>query len=275
MIQDIAACQTQFSLERDVPTCKADRDGSCLSAAQKKAIAPIFSGATTEDGKPFYAPFPFDAGLAGVGVKNWEFTAPLKLDSGAVGLIWSVPPKNPKNFNPTNYALKTSMTELLKAVSSTDAIYKESALSFMMPVHPENLATLRDRGAKIMAYHGNSDTIFSPEDTAHWYETLQANNGGHADAFARYFRVPGMDHCRGGVSTDQFDMITPLVRWVEEGIAPNQVIAQARGNGNAGGMNSEIPPDWASNRTRPLCPFPTVAKYVGGNIEDASSFQCK
>lgn len=275
MIQDIAQCQTRFSLERDVPTCQGERNGSCLSAAQKKAIVPVFTGATTEDGKPFYAPFPFDAGLAGAGVKNWEFSAPLKLDSGAIGLIFSVPPQDPKHFNPTAYVLNTPVSQLLKAVQNTDASYTESALSFMMPVMPEKLDRLRDRGAKVMAYHGNSDAIFSPEDTARWYDALQANNAGQAQNFARYFRVPGMDHCRGGAAADQFDMITPLVKWVEEGVAPNQVIAQSRGAGNPGGANGEVPADWSAQRTRPLCPYPKVARYVGGDKESAASFSCQ
>jgi hypothetical protein len=275
MIQDIAQCQSQFQLERDVPTCQGARNGSCLSAEQKKAIAPIFSGATTEDGKPFYSRFPVDAGLADVGVKYWEFTAPFKLDSGAIGLIWSVPPQDPQRFNPTQYVLETPISELLKAVQSSNATYTESALSFMMPVQPENLDKLRDRGAKIVAYHGNSDAIFSSEDTARWYEGLQSNNGGKADVFARYFPVPGMNHCRGGASADQFDMISPLVKWVEEGIAPKQVISQVRGEGNPGGANAEIPTNWTPTRTRPLCPYPQVARYTSGNSENASSFQCQ
>jgi feruloyl esterase len=116
MIQDTNACQAKFDFVRDVPTCTGERDGSCLTEAQKQAIAPIFSGATTSDGKPFYAGFPFDAGLAGPGVANWEFIAPLKLDSGAVGLIWSVPPQNPKEFNGTDFVLNGSIDAMLASV---------------------------------------------------------------------------------------------------------------------------------------------------------------
>ncbi len=85
-------CQRVFDLDRDVPTCPGARDGSCLSMAQKTAIAPIFSGATLCNGRPFYAPFPYDSGIAGGGIPFWEFTAPLVLDSGAVGVIFKVPP---------------------------------------------------------------------------------------------------------------------------------------------------------------------------------------
>jgi len=54
------------------------------------------------------------------------------------------------------------------------------------------------------------------------------------------------------------------------------VVATARGAGNAGGVNTELPADWAPNRSRPLCAYPTVATYKGsGSLEDAASFSCK
>ena len=103
-----------------------------------------------------------------------------------------------------------------------------------------------------------------------------AANGGDASNFARFFRVPSMGHCSGGPAVDQFDMLTPLVAWVEKAQAPDRVIASARGAGNAGGVNAELPSGWAANRTRPLCPFPTVARYNGtGDLEKAENFSCK
>ena len=63
---------------------------------------------------------------------------------------------------------------------------------------------------------------------------------------------------------------------VEKGQAPDKVIAQARGAGNAAGANLELPASWSANRTRPLCAYPKVARYNGtGDIESASSFSCK
>ena len=85
-----------------------------------------------------------------------------------------------------------------------------------------------------------------------------------------------MNHCGGGPATDQFDMITPLVNWVEQGVAPASVVASARGPGNAAAVNADVPATWAPNRTRPLCPYPLVARYRGsGSLEDAASFECR
>jgi hypothetical protein len=64
------------------------------------------------------------------------------------------------------------------------------------------------------------------------------------------------------------------VNWVERGRDPDRIVASARGPGNAGGENPEVPADWAPDRTRPLCPYPSVARYVRGSLEQASSFIC-
>ena len=276
MIMAGKACQSKFRLADDVPTCAGERDGSCLSAEQKRAIGAIFAGATTADGKPFYAPFPFDAGIRGSGVKQWEFDAPFKRDSGAVGMIFAVPPVDPRGFDASKFVLETPVEQLLERVSATDPLFQESALSFMNPIEPTRLDGALKRGGRILAFHGNSDAIFSVADTEAWIDGLHANHGQKAGEFARLFKVPGMDHCRGGPSADQFDLITPLVRWVEHGEAPASVVASVRGAGNAGGVNEELPTDWSPSRTRLLCPYPQVAFHDGkGDPEAASSFACR
>ncbi|HEY9095823.1 MAG TPA: tannase/feruloyl esterase family alpha/beta hydrolase, partial [Hydrogenophaga sp.] len=136
------------------------------------------------------------------------------------------------------------------------------------------MAQLAQRGGKMIAYHGVSDPIFSAEDTRAWIERVNQTPG--AKDSVRYFPVPGMNHCRDGMATDQFDLLTPLVKWVEEGVPPQAVTASVRGAGNAGGENKELPASWSPNRTRPLCAYPTVATYNGqGDLESASSFHCQ
>ncbi|HEY9067733.1 MAG TPA: tannase/feruloyl esterase family alpha/beta hydrolase [Burkholderiaceae bacterium] len=276
LIQDTAACQAAFSLSRDVPTCSGARDGTCLSADQKTVIAKRFAGVTTDSGTKVYTSFPFDVGIGGGNTAFWNFTAPPVLDSGAVGIIWQVPPEDPATFNGPTFALNTSLATMLAKVQATNATYTESAMSFMTPPSPSNLATLKNRGAKMMVYHGTSDPIFSSDDTTAWYESLRGANGGDASNFARFFRVPGMTHCSAGPATDQFDMLTPLVAWVEQGQAPASVTASARGAGNAAGANADVPSSWSATRTRPLCPYPQVARYKGsGSLESADSFSCQ
>ena len=276
LVQDTEACRAAFDLARDVPSCGGTRDGSCLSPAQKTAIAPIFSGALDSKGAPIYASFPYDGGLGAAGIAFWEFTAPLALDSGAVGIIFKVPPENPASFNGPAFALTADIDAMLAGIEATNATYTESAMSFMTPPNPTRLERLKSRGARVMVYHGVSDPIFSVDDTKAWYDGLRAANGGDASSFARFYRVPGMGHCSGGPATDQFDMLSALVAWVEQGTAPDKVTASARGAGNAGGANAELPADWAPNRSRPLCPYPKVARYNGsGSLDSADSFSCR
>jgi hypothetical protein len=105
---------------------------------------------------------------------------------------------------------------------------------------------------------------------------VAAATGGQASSFLRYVPVPGMGHCSGGPATDQFDLVSAIVAWVEGGQAPERITASARGAGNAGGVNADLPASWPANRTRPLCAYPTVARYVGsGDVESAASFRCQ
>lgn len=270
IVSDTARCQAAFSLGNDVPTCSGARDGTCLTALQKQVIGDVFSGARTSTGAAIYNTFPFDPGLTGFDWGGWEFGLSLLLDPLAVGTVFSTPPGPPVD------ALTASVDALAAAITATNGTFTESAMQFMTPPHPADLSKLKKRGAKVMVYHGVSDAIFSYDDSVTWYKNLAAANGGDASNFARLYGVPGMNHCGNGPSTDQFDMVSALVSWVENGQAPDSVIASARGPGNAGGANAEVPSSWSADRTRPLCPYPKVARYAGtGSLETASSFSCQ
>ena len=121
LIGDVEACQSVFSLD-DVPSCSSERDGTCLSSQQKEALSPIFSGAVTASGEAFYAPFPFDTGIASPDYNFWDFFAPLVLDSGGVGLIWGVPVADPATFNGPEFALTGSIDDMLTSIESTDDV---------------------------------------------------------------------------------------------------------------------------------------------------------
>jgi len=278
LVQDVQACRPAFDLNRDVPTCTGARDGSCLTSAQKAAIADVFTGARNSKGEALYSRWPYDPGIMQTGWADWKFrnSVGAARDPVAVAFIFSSPPESAAVLqNTLGYALNFSFDNDAPKIFATSGIYSESAMSFMTPPNPTQLDLLRNRGAKMMVIHGTSDPVFSVDDTTAWYESLDTRYNGHASNFTRFYRVPGMGHSRGGPATDQFDALTALVNWVEKGQAPDRIIATARGAGNAGGVNAEVPADWAPNRTRPLCPHPLVARYKGGDKEQASSFACE
>jgi pimeloyl-ACP methyl ester carboxylesterase len=272
LIQRTVACQFVFDLDRDLPTCPGARDGTCLTAAQKVAIKHAFAGGQTSSGSPLYARFPFDSGHASGSTAFWDFISPLVLDSGAVGFVFGTPPVNPASFNPVQFALSSNVDQLYASIFATNGTYTEASQSFMVPPNRTNLNRLRARGARMLVYHGSSDPIFSADHTRRWFTNL--NQTLLFQSIARLYLVPGMNHCAGGPATDQFDLLSPLVRWVEQGEAPLEVIASARGPANPGGFNFELPSNWAPDRSRPLCPYPLVALYRGGDVERASSFDC-
>ena len=161
------------------------------------------------------------------------------------------------------YSLSFDIDSAPRALSATTETYREPVLQFMK-ADSTDLSRFEARGGKLIIVHGVSDPVFSIQDIVDWWNEVDALNGGQASEFVRLFAVPGMNHCAGGPSTDQFDAFAALVDWVEKGRAPERIVATAR-NGTP----------WPG-RTRPLCAYPTLARYAGtGSIEDADSFVCR
>lgn len=278
MVEDVEACRLAFDLQRDVPTCSSARDGTCLSADQKNALSQVMTGARNSRGDLLYAGWPYEPGMRTTGWADWKFRNSVgsTRDPVAVAFIFSSPPASASIMSDTlGYALNFNMDLDAPRIFATSGVYAESAMSFMTPPNPTQLGAVRDRGAKMIVFHGNADPVFSVDDTTSWYEALDAASGFAANRFVRLFRVPAMGHSRGGPATDQFDALSALVDWVEYGKAPDSILATARGAGNAGGVNNDLPTDWSAARTRPLCPYPLKARYKSGDKEVASSFACE
>ncbi len=272
MVQATQQCQSMFNLQRDVPTCTAERTGSCLSTAQKTTLASVMQGGKTKDGHTnLYSSFAYDPGMAGSNWATWKFVNSLALDPLALGAVFSVPPGR---VDPLTDDIDARLA-LMQAKNST---YTESGFDHMTPPWGRmgDANSLRARGGKMLMYHGVSDAIFSSEDTRRLVDSFNTSYEGQAADHVRYFPVPGMNHCSGGPATDQFDALAPLVQWVEYGQAPQSITASVRGAGNPGGVNAELPTNWTAQRTRPLCVYPTVAKFQGaGSIDEARNFICQ
>jgi feruloyl esterase len=128
-----------------------------------------------------------------------------------------------------------------------------------------NLKPLFSHGGKLLLYHGWADPGIPPRSTVNYYKRVVDTLGGAAKANGsiRLFMVPGMGHCRGGDGTDTFDPVAPLDQWVTNGKAPDLIPASHLTKGVA-------------DKTRPLCPYPEVAKYKGsGDTNTAANFTCQ
>jgi feruloyl esterase len=120
------------------------------------------------------------------------------------------------------------------------------------------------RGGKLLMYHGWADQLIPPENSVNYYTSVVKAAGGTAKTAdrVRLFMVPGMNHCRGGEGPNEFDVVGAMEQWVEQKKAPDELIASHRTKGQV-------------DRTRPLCPYPQVAKYKGaGSIDEAANFVC-
>jgi feruloyl esterase len=117
------------------------------------------------------------------------------------------------------------------------------------------------RGGKLLLWHGWADQHITPQSTLEYYEAMRDAMGADAvDRFAKLYLFPGVAHCGGGLGPDTFDVLTPMMAWVETGTPPGAIIASKVANG-------------AVTRTRPVFPYPSVARYAGsGSIDDAANF---
>jgi feruloyl esterase len=126
-----------------------------------------------------------------------------------------------------------------------------------------DLTPFAARGGKLLVYHGWADMNVAPRSSVAYYDRLVTTMGqGGVDGAVRFFFAPGMAHCGGGDGPNVFDALTPLEQWREQGIAPKAIVASHATNGTV-------------DRTRPLCPYPQVARYTGtGSIDQAANFVC-
>jgi feruloyl esterase len=120
-----------------------------------------------------------------------------------------------------------------------------------------------DRGGKLLMWHGWADEQVHALSSVDYHDqVVAANTKAQADRFYRLFMLPGVAHCGGGVGPDSIDALGALERWVEQNVPPDRIIASKVTGGTV-------------TRTRPLCPYPQVARYNGsGSIDDAASFTC-
>ena len=129
-----------------------------------------------------------------------------------------------------------------------------------------DLSKFRSHGGKIVVWHGWADQLIYPEGTIDYYRRVQQQMGGaKATAeFMRLFLAPGVEHCAGGPGPQPTGQFEAVIAWVEEGKAPNELQAVRRDSSGT------------VIRSRPLCPYPLVARYKGkGSTDDAANFACR
>ena len=261
LLADPRTCD--FDPAADLPKCSGDREeDACFTSAQIAALKTIYGGIIS-NGKPFFP------GLLPGTEKTGTDSATLRQKVGGWD-FWIIDPSGPSRLLQYGESYARYLA-FAKADPNFDwrkfdfdkDLARTGDTRAMLDATNPDLSEFRSRGGKILMYFGWADTALSPLMGIDYYEKVAAKSGPATRDFYRLFMVPGMFHCRGGFGTDRFDPLTPLVNWVEGGAAPQRIEA------------SQVE-DGKTVRTRPLCPYPEVARYNGsGSVDEAGNFSCK
>src|SRR5213082_2661399 len=259
----------QCKFDPAVLLCKAEDSTECLTASQVTALKKLYEGPRDAKGAlifPGYLPG------AEEGEGGWGLWITGPAPGRSLMFAFGTGYFSNMVYEKANWDYKnTRVNDGLKAAERKTA-------KILNATNP-NLAAFKARGSKLILYHGWNDAAISALNTINYYNDVVRKMGARkSEAFARLYMVPGMQHCSGGPGTDSFgqgvadardaqhNVETALEQWVEKGTAPNVIVAtKYQGRGASTGVKM----------TRPLCPYPQIAKYKGtGDTNDAANFVC-
>jgi feruloyl esterase len=221
-----------------------------LTPAQRDALKVLYAPTKNRDGE-IYPGRPFGGEGQNGGWPNWIVgTGPQGSLDYAFGtnffkfIVFNDPSWDYTKYDLANYKKDTELTA-----------------SYMNAADP-NLDAFKSKGRKLILWHGWADPALTPLASLRYHEQVYARDPSARDYF-RTFMMPGVLHCGGGTGPDTVDWAAIIADWVENGKAPERVVARKLANG-------------AVTRSRPLCPYPQKAVYKGtGSTDDEANFVCK
>lgn len=228
-----------------------------FTPAQVEALEKIYGGVRNSEGELIFPGQPVGAEVFADGISGWN-----------IGLIDISEPSLQLTFSES--FLKYMAFEVdpgpdydWRTFNFDTDTPRLAYMSSLLNANNPDLSTFKARGGKIIHYHGWADTALNPLMSVNYYEDVLNLMGVEETMdFYRLYMVPGMFHCWFGPGCFSVDWFTPLVSWVEDGIAPEVLIGSHFENGIV-------------TMTRPHCPYPRVPVYIGsGSIDDAVNFGC-
>jgi hypothetical protein len=241
----------------DPRRCKVDVSTlTGLSAAQQAALQTIY-GPTHAGSETVFPGQPFGGEGETAGWPAWiSGPAPREGQPASPSLRFSFGTQffkylvfNDPNWDYTKYDLSTWRVDTKRAATVLNATSPD-------------LNAFKSKGHKLLLWHGWADAGLSPLATIKYYDEVKARDP-QAEQYVKMFLMPGVLHCGGGPGPDNADWAAAIDAWVESGKAPNRIVARKLANG-------------AVARSRPLCPYPQHATYLGtGSTDQAESFVCK
>jgi len=222
--------------------CKGEAADNCLTPPQIEAV------------KSIYAPVRFSSG---------EIIFPGKaVGSETSWMMFNTSQPSSVSLGTFHLTYQDAQWDWRTFDKDRDTVAADEKTGFINAIDPD-LRTFKERGGKLILYHGWNDFGISPYNTVNYYSSVLSELGPDQGDWLRLFMLPAVGHCSGGQGPDQADYMDALERWREEGTPPESIIAQRR-------VNNSV------EMTRPLCPYPQVAVYRGeGSTDEAGNFACR
>jgi feruloyl esterase len=233
--------------------CGKGRSGGCLTSARVGVLKDLMDGPRRANGEHIYGPFTYDTGIASSAWRGMRLgtsqTGQANSADSTLGLgqfrYYQLTPPDPA-WDPLKPFDNDAMLERVRYTGGMGD--GDSPLLSTFALH-----------GKMIVYNGMADQGMGTSMIVDWYQKMLAATGQPGREAVRVFTVPGMLHCGGGEATDQFEMLDAIVDWVERGRAPDRIVATGKA---------------FPGESRPLCPYPKVARYRGGDANRAESFEC-
>jgi Tannase and feruloyl esterase len=227
-----------------VLSCKGPESDACLTAPQVAALRKLYDGAGPKV-------FPGHAAGGEGGPAGWTAWVTGAAPEKSLGFFFGT-----QFFK--NMVYQDAAWDYHTFGVQRDLKKADEKMAHDLNANDADLRPFEHRGGKLILYHGWSDAAISPYNTIEYYNRLAGRLKAKETAeFVRLYMAPGMQHCGGGPGPNTFDMNKPIEAWVEQGVPPGPIVATRPG------------------RSRPLCPYPEVAKWKGsGSTDDAANFAC-
>jgi feruloyl esterase len=244
---------------------------SCLTAAQVEAVRHLWTGPDEMVQERGYYP-PFERGGEADGWPSSISPEPPPAPQTDSHAQIGIPFFEYFVFDNPNWNFQTFDWTTDPAYVEDKVVVPGQTLASVLNSIDPDLERFRARGGRLIQYHGFSDPEVPPLTSINYFESVVKFPAGSPEwqqtsEFYRLFMVPGMNHCKGGPGANVFNMLSPLVDWVEQDVAPNRILATHYVNNM---------PEEGVAFTRPLCSYPQEAVYKGsGNTNDAANFVCK
>jgi feruloyl esterase len=251
--------------------CKAGDEAGCLTPTQVETARLIYQGPrNARTGAALYPGFAFGSEADPAASKaealfyGWTAIQGPLARMFAIPLLQEMVYKDPK-WDWRSFDWDSDVADLDRRISAD-----------ITATDPDLRAFAR-RGGKLIMYQGWGDPLNGQTLPIQYRDAvIEVFSTGGApraatrtvDGFFRVFMAPGMGHCAGGPGPSQFDALTAVRAWVETGRAPRVLIAVRA-------PRTGLPDPGPPPMSRPLCPFPGVARWRGtGDVNAAETWRC-